>query len=286
MSVVAQTLPARDHLGGGFGWREHAGNQPGDGPVLVALHGIGSQPAAFDALAAALPGWRVIAWDTPGYGASDPLAAAWPLAADYAGALARFVDHLGLTRFHLLGHSLGTLIGAAYARRWPECVFSLTLASCAQGGGATAGGDLPEPQAARLRDLAAEGAEAFARARAPRLVFQPQDNPALVAAVAEGMARVRMPGYGQAVRMLASGDLAADCAGLAVPTAIVVGAEDIVTPPAQSHHAHEALPKAVRGPLVMVPATGHALPQQAPAALAAAIESHARDCNAQQEYRT
>ncbi|PVH28677.1 alpha/beta fold hydrolase [Pararhodobacter oceanensis] len=260
-------MSGRDHITEGIGWREHAG----DGPVLMALHGIGSEARAFDALAAHLPGWRVIAWEAPGYGPSTPLDKAWPVAADYAAAALRLMDALELERVHLLGHSLGTLIGAALARAHPERLDSLTLASCAQGGGAAAGGVLPDAQAARLEDLERQGAEAFAASRAARLIYAPEDNADLVANVAQGMGKVKMPGYGQAVRMLASGDLAADCAALTVPTSVIVGAEDVVTPPVQSFRAHEALPVAVRGALSLVPATGHALHQQAPQALAAAI---------------
>lgn len=271
-----------DHVADGFGWRE----RPGPGPVLLALHGIGSQPSAFDALAGHLVGWHVIAWETPGYGASEPLAQDWPEAVDYAQALAGFAAYRGLARFHLLGHSLGTLIGAAFAKANPDRVQGLHLVSCAQGGGVVPGADLPQAQAARLDDLAREGAADFARKRAPRLVFQPDCNPQLVTSVTFGMARVKMPGYGQAVRMLASGDLARDCAGVRVPTAIVVGAEDIITPPDQSRRAHAALPAPCRGALILVPGAGHALPQQAPAALADAIKTHARESCAQQETRT
>lgn len=265
-------MTPQDHITLGLGWREH----PGDGPVVLALHGIGSEARAFDAVVANLPGWRVIAWETPGYGPSTPLAADWPVAADYADALAGLLDALGLARVHVMGHSLGTLIGAAFAKAYPERVESLTLASCAQGGGVTPGTALPAPQAARLDDLARQGPEAFARARAraPRLIFQPEHNADLVAAVAAGMAKVQMPGYGQAVRMLASGDLAADCAALTVPTSVIVGAEDVVTPPDQSRRAHAALPQTIRGALTLVPGTGHALHQQAPAALAAVIRTH------------
>ena len=263
-------MTARDHITAGIGWREHQG----DGPALMALHGIGSEARAFDAVAEALPGWRVIAWEAPGYGPSTPLAMEWPTAADYADALARLLDALSLPQVHLLGHSLGTLIGAAFARAHPQRVCTLTLASCAQGGGAQPG-TLPAKQAARLDDLAALGASEFARTRAPRLIFQPDQNPALVAAVTDGMSKIRMPGYAQAVRMLASGDLAADCAALTVPSAVVVGAEDIVTPPVQSQTAHAALPAAIRGAFTLIPGAGHALHQQAPAALAAAIRAQA-----------
>lgn len=87
------------------------------------------------------------------------------------------------------------------------------------------------------------------------------------------MATVTLHGYAQAVRMLASGDLAADCARIAAPTAVIVGAEDTVTPPAQSARAHAALRSP--GAFVTVPGCGHALPLQAPEALAALIRSHA-----------
>lgn len=260
-----------EHLAEGIGWRE----RPGSGAVLVCLHGIGSQARAFDALLPHLPAdLRVIAWEAPGYGPSAPLANEWPLAADYAAALARLVRRLDLPRFHLLGHSLGTLIGAAFAVAHPQRLISLTLASCAQGMGLARGEPLPASAAARIADLERLGPVAFARERAARLVFRPQGNPAIVEAVRDGMAAVSLPGYAQAVRMLTSGDLAGDCARLKVPTTVIVGAEDIVTPPTQSERAFAALPAASRRRLLHVPGAGHALHQQAPAALAAALALH------------
>ncbi|MFZ1682324.1 MAG: alpha/beta hydrolase [Rhizobiaceae bacterium] len=256
----------------GVAWRERAGG----GPVLVALHGIGSQARSFDLLAARLPGWRVIAWEMPGYGPSAPLAAEWPVAADYAAALDRMTTMQGLSRFHLVGHSLGTLIAASFARHFPGRVQSVTLASCAQGGGIAPGSGLPADQAERIAELEHNGPAAFAATRASRLVYEPEANPALVAAVEAGMSRVRLPGYRQAVRMLAAGNLAADCARLAIPTAVTVGEADIVTPPPQSRRAHAALPDAVRGDFTLVAGAGHALHLQAPAALAAVIETRAR----------
>ena len=246
---------ARDHIAGGFGWREWAG----DGPVALCLHGIGSRAQGWARLADHLPGWRLLAWEAPGYGPSAPLPMAAPRAADYARALAEFMAARGLPRVHLVGHSLGTLIGAAFARAFPDRVASLTLAACAQGGGlATLG-----PYQARIDDLARLGPEAFAKARAPRLIH---DDPALVAEVAATMATVTLPGYAQAVHMLATGDLAADCAHVQAPAAVIVGAMDQVTPPEQSLRAYRALPNARH--FKVQPDCGHALPLQAPQALA------------------
>lgn len=273
-----------DHAGGEISWRE----RPGAGPVLLALHGIGSEASSFDTLAWNLPGWRVIAWNAPGYAGSTPLRAHWPLAEDYAAALAGLVERLGLDRFHLLGHSLGTLISASYAVSHPVHVLSLTLAACAQGGGAAPEGGLAPAHAARLTELQRDGAAAFAAARAPRLIHAPEANPALVDAVAASMAKVRLPGYGQAVRMLASGDLAADCARLAVPTAVIVGQGDIVTPPDQSSRAHAAIPAAMRRGFTQVPGAGHAIHLQAPHALAGMLlaQSQSTSSPLQQKERT
>lgn len=260
----------RPILSNGIEWQERRGS----GDVLVCLHGIGSMASTFDDLVACLPrDLCVIAWNAPGYGRSEPLPLDWPLAADYAEALLSLCDALALDRVHILGHSLGTLIGAAFAADHPDRVASLTLASCAQGRATPRGGTIPENDANRLSDLQLLGAQAFAAARAPRLVHAPERNPALVSAVRADMAKVTMPGYAQAVRVLASGNLSADCARIRARTSIIVGAEDVVTPPAQSQAAFDALDASVRGDYVLVPAAGHAIHRQAPAALAASVVS-------------
>ena len=260
------------HRSGALSWLE----RPGAGPVLVCLHGIGSRAWGWAALAAHLPGWRLIAWDAPGYGSSAPLAADWPVAADYAEALYCLTNTLGLARVHVVGHSLGTLIGASYARNYPQAVESLTLASGAQGDSLPPGAPLGAARESRINDLQTLGAKDFAQSRAPRLIADAAAHPELVAQVRAAMATVTLPGYAQAVRMLASGDLAADCAALTCRTAVIVGEADAVTPPAQSRRAHAALQRP--GALVLVPGCGHALPLQAPAALASVILAQASAC--------
>lgn len=261
-------------LTNGIEWRE----RPGSGGVLVCLHGIGSLASAFDDLLAYLPSeLRVICWNAPGYGRSEPLAADWPMAADYAEALLSLCDALQLEHVHVLGHSLGTLMGAAFAADHPDRVASLTLAACAQGRAAPRGGTLSEKDAQRLVDLERLGTAAFAAVRAPRLIHASDRNAGLVAAVREDMAQIAMPGYGQATRMLASGNLAADCARVRVRTSVIVGAEDVVTPPAQSRAAFDALSASVRGDYVLVPGAGHAIHRQAPAALAHTVASTMRN---------
>lgn len=261
------------------GWTQHTTggitylDRPSEGPALVLLHGIGSQAASFSPLLPHLPrDRRVIAWNAPGYGGSAPLSETWPEANDYASALLRLVDALELSQFTLVGHSLGALMGAAFAARHRDRVDRLVLASPALGHGVSPGGALSGAAQARIDDLERMGSHAFARARAARLVHAPEANPDLVAQVREAMSAVTMPGYGQAARMLASGRLLDDIERLDVPTDVIVGAEDVVTPPDGARRAHAAVRPARRGQFVLIPGAGHALYQQAPGAFAAVLE--------------
>lgn len=244
----------------------------GAGPVIVLLHGIGSGAESFSLLPPLLPAdCRLLAWNAPGYGASEPLPEAWPLASAYAATLKGLVERLALDRFFLVGHSLGCLMAAAFATTYAEQVRGLLLASPAVGHNVLRGGTLSPAAQARIDDLARLGPEAFAETRSPRLVFQPETNADVLVRVRDGMARVRAPGYPQAARMLASGALLADAAKLNVPTDVVVGAEDVVTPPEAAQNTYEALPQGLRGRFTLIPATGHAIYQQAPARFASAL---------------
>ena len=71
--------------------------------------------------------------------------------------------------------------------------------------------------------------------------------------------------------MLASGRLLDDADRLAVPTDVIVGAADRVTPPDGARRLHAALHAAARGTLTEVPGAGHAIYQQAPLVFARAL---------------
>ncbi|MGI9481506.1 MAG: alpha/beta fold hydrolase [Hyphomicrobiales bacterium] len=105
----------------------------GDGPALFLIHGIG---AASDAWRFMVPQLRerftVITYDLRGHGAS-------PVPVDTFGLdelvadLERVRERTGIERAHFAGHSLGGMIGPAYARRFPDRVLSLGFLSTAAG---------------------------------------------------------------------------------------------------------------------------------------------------------
>ena len=241
----------------------------GGGLTCVLLHGIGSNASSFLPLMAELPAdWRILAWNAPGYGRSEPLAGDWPLARDYAEALAAMLDELAIRRVTLLGHSLGALVAASFAAARRDRVDHLVLASPALGHGIPRGNVLSASAQARIDDLEIEGPDEFAARRAARLVFEPDENPTHVEAVRRAMSKVRLPGYAQAARMLSAGRLLDDMAQLTVPTDVIVGADDRITPSDGARCAHEALRAPWRGRFVEVPQAGHAIAQERPAVLA------------------
>jgi pimeloyl-ACP methyl ester carboxylesterase len=236
----------------------------------VLLHGIGSNAVSFAGLFAVLPGViDPIAWDAPGYGESEPLAPANPSPRDYADALARLFDALGLTRATLVGHSLGALFSASFAAHHSDRVQALALVSPAVGYGVGPGCELPPGVQARIDEITELGPRAFAAKRAARLVANPSAKPEVVASVEAGMAAVRPSGYIQAVRALGAGKLLDDAPRVRAKTTVVVGAEDQITPPANAQAVYGALlnPAGYHE----IANAGHALPQEIPKALSVIV---------------
>lgn len=242
---------------------------------LVMLHGIGSNYSSFNRLAATLPGdITLIAWNAPGYPGSVALPGQQPAVADYARRLLDLVTALDLSWVTLLGHSLGTLIATEFAALYPRQVENLILLACAQGYGAAPGVALPDKAAARLRDLARLGPQKFAETRTSNLMRDPNAQPDVRDEAIHAMAAIDPEGYSQAVHMLATGTLSARAADVLVPSLVLVGDQDRITPPSQSLSAHQALQSAspdLQHVYAEIPGAGHILHQEKPAELAVPI---------------
>src|SRR3954463_6156670 len=197
--------------------------ETGAGPALVCLHGIGSGSASWLNQFETLKGYRLIAWDAPGYGESEFLKGEKPLAADYAQALHQFLERLLLKDVVLVGNSLGCLMAGAYAAAHPERVRSLLLLGPAGGYGDLA--DREAKLAERLRQLDELGPEGLAEQRSPPLVAK--GSPPLALELGRwSQRRVRPQGYRQAVYCLAQGQLVANAKRYGKKVFVACGAED------------------------------------------------------------
>lgn len=103
----------------------------GDGPALFVIHGIGARRATFDRLVEGLRDrFTCISYDLRGHGLTPWTGGRFGLD-DLVDDLEALRDRLGIQKAHFAGHSLGGIIGPAYARRHPDRVLSLGLWSTA-----------------------------------------------------------------------------------------------------------------------------------------------------------
>jgi len=99
----------------------------GRGPAVVVVHGSPQSSRAVETVCQAIAarGLTAIAPDTPGAGASDPLPLTDPSSADFARALHRLTETLGLTRVGLYGFHTGAATAATFAALFPETTAAL-----------------------------------------------------------------------------------------------------------------------------------------------------------------
>lgn len=108
-------------LAGGL-WNERSSE-----PVTVlAVHGITATHLAWPKVAEQLPGIRMLAPDLRGRGRSNRLPAPWGIR-DHADDLARVLDHFGVERAVLLGHSMGGFVAVRLADQHPDRVSAVLL---------------------------------------------------------------------------------------------------------------------------------------------------------------
>lgn len=103
----------------------------GKGPPLFMVHGIGARRTSWAGLTEHLKDdFTCIAYDLRGHGDSpkgDGPFGLGELVADLEALRAK----LGIEKAHVIGHSLGGMIGPAYARAYPDRVMALGLLSTA-----------------------------------------------------------------------------------------------------------------------------------------------------------
>jgi pimeloyl-ACP methyl ester carboxylesterase len=90
----------------------------GSGEPLVLIHPLGGELVVWEPVLERLAAERdVIALDLPGFGASPPLGGgAHPTPQVLAGAVASFLDQVGLERVHVAGNSLGGWVALELAK--------------------------------------------------------------------------------------------------------------------------------------------------------------------------
>ena len=219
--------------------------QAGAGPAeLLLLHGIGSQSASWvQQLGGLAQAFRVIAWDAPGYGESDPIEVESPSAGDYAATLDAFVSMLRISRPIIVASSLGALIATSFAAMRPEKVAGLVLLNPAGGYGLATPDVREQKLASRLARLARLGPAGMAE-NLPEGMLSAEASSRARDIAAWSQARIDPAGYTRAARMLADGTLVKDAARYDGPVLVVAASADTITPAQDCERIAAAFPRA------------------------------------------
>jgi len=242
----------------------------GSGTALLLLHafplGLFMWDAQVGALAAAC---RVVRFDARGFGGSSlgegPLT--MERIADDGAAL---LDHLGVEKAVVGGCSMGGYAALAFVRRHPQRLLGLVLQDT------RAGADTAEAKANRAglaAKVLAEGSPAAVDALLPKLLGETtqREQPDLVARVRERILATAPAGIANALHGLAArADSRETLPAIAVPALVLVGAEDVLTPPSEAALLSAAIPRAR---LDVIPGAGHLANLESPAAVNAALRA-------------
>jgi pimeloyl-ACP methyl ester carboxylesterase len=101
----------------------------GDGSDVVLIHGLATNHAfwRFDVLLSLAKAYRVTVYDLRGHGHSEMPKEGYD-SGHMVADLHHLLNHLHITKAHLVGHSLGGVIALHYAALHPERIKSITIA--------------------------------------------------------------------------------------------------------------------------------------------------------------
>jgi pimeloyl-ACP methyl ester carboxylesterase len=216
----------------------------GAGPCLFLLHGIGGNADGWRKQYAAFGNdFRVVGWDAPGYGGSFNFANASPGLEEYAAAFVAVLDALDVGKALVVGHSLGGLIAACAAAKYPSRIERLVLAACSSGHATYEEAKRQSILKTRLDAFSTGDVTAYARSRVKNLLSA-DPSPEIVEEAVRVMAQIRQPGFPQATRMVSASDVFPYLPQIKAPTRVLCGTADQVTPPALNQKIAGSIPNA------------------------------------------
>lgn len=241
----------------------------GDGLPVLLVHAFPLNGGMWESQIEALSDrFRFIVPDLKGFGGSDaPEDRAQYTMDSFADELVGLLDQLGLSRVVLVGLSIGGYIAFSVLRRHSDRLAGLVLAD------ARAEADAPEGVAKRTsqqEQVEKEGTSGLIEALTNALLGESTraKKPDVVQRARELMNNSPAGFIGALEALKKRPDSTDDLINISVPTLIIVGEEDAVTPPDLSRKMHEHIGGSR---LVVIPEAGHLSALEAPEAFTGAL---------------
>jgi 3-oxoadipate enol-lactonase len=242
----------------------------GDGPAVVFLHGFPHDRTLWAAQRVALaPKARCIVPDVRGFGHSSTHG---PYSMDrYADDIATLLDHLGVERAVLCGLSMGGYIAMALWRRHPHRVQAMVFCDTKTGPDSDEGKRRRDELAAVVKQ---GGTRVIIDAQITGMVGATtrERRPEVIEALRAMMGRQSTAGVVGALQALRDRPDSGDTVrSITVPSLVIVGEEDALTPLKEARAIAEALPSAARVRLEIIAGAGHVPCLERPAATTHAL---------------
>lgn len=226
---------------------------PGGLPV-VFIHGFPFSHKMWEPQMRALPNtYRAISYDIRGHGESQVADGQYTIEY-YVDDLIGLLDHLVVDKAVLVGLSMGGYIALRAIERYPDRVRALVLADTKSGAD---GNEAKVGRTAAMTAVKSEGVPAFAEAFAKK-VFASETftgNPHAVTLIKDIIRGNTILGIcGSLLALAARTDTTAGLPSIHVPTLIMVGEEDALTPPSESEAMHSRISGSQ---LVRIPGAAH-----------------------------
>jgi len=216
--------------------------------------------------------FRLVALDWRGFGESG-ITAEVSTMEQFADDMAGLMDSLGIDAAILCGLSMGGYAAFAFLRKYPQRVSGLILADTRPGA------DSAEAQANRenvasLAEL--QGTSAIADLQLPRLIsdYTRQHSPEVERRVRQMIAAATPQGIAAASRGMAQRADSSDLlSSITCPTLVLVGEQDVLTPPQLAQEYATKIPGAQ---FVVIPHAGHLSNLEQPQAFLQAVSGFLR----------
>lgn len=247
---------------------------PRGAPITVFIHPVGLDLTYWgDQIAACCMNRDVIAYDLPGHGFSPGQPEDWTFAAACA-TLAGVMQAADADTAHIVGISIGSMIGQAFALAYPEKVSSLVLIGAAATFDDAVRQDMRR-RAAAARDggMAAVLQTTIARWFTPAMMIA---RPDIVDRVTKTMLAVDPLIYGAMWDMIAGLDTAPELHEIDCPTLIMTGEDDPICSP----QVAQQMQRQIKGSsMTIVPRAAHMCILEQPSFINARLTEFFSECD-------
>lgn len=238
----------------------------GDGPPLVLVMGIGYDSSLWtlQQVPALSTRFRVVLLDNRDAGRSSRAEQPYGIA-DMADDLAGLLDALDIGRTHVLGLSMGSMIGMEFALRHPDRLDRLVLA----GPGAAPARSAVDPISiwnwVKSHDPGGEtfGGQQFTWLFSSAFLRNPQAVQETAALLASNPNPVEPEAYDRQAQAYLHFDALDRLGDIQAATLVIVGEQDLLTPPWVAREVADGIPGA-RFEIVTGDGSSHVLPLERP----------------------